>query len=475
MQRFGKMFLSFAVLMFFLFMHSFCTPETGGNPGELTEKDRQEVINKIIILLKDNYVFPDKAVKIGNHLKAKIKKGAFKSFKDPEAFAKALTIEMRSIFEDRHLWVKILPPEKARRQKTDPLLDGYLQYLQSKEDNFGFKTVQVLEGNVGYLDFRYFSLGDECKKTVASAMAFLENTDAVIIDMRKNSGGSPNTVQLVCSYFFDKRVHLNSLYTRRGKFTREFWTLDNIDGKKRPDVPLFVLTGKGTFSGAEEFSYNMLTRERATLIGEVTGGGANPGGSTIINDTFVIFIPSGRAINPVTGTNWEGTGVKPHIVMDAEKAFDRAYEDAKKAAEMFRKQRMAKVMAKVKKFKEDLGGAEVMFKEGKVKEGENIVHKALKRGQDEKLLNESLIDRLGYLYLEKKQFAFAIAVLKYNVNAFPGSGNVYNSLGEAYKEKGDIELALKNYEKAVEINPATNNAVVMVKELKEKLAKKKKN
>jgi tetratricopeptide (TPR) repeat protein len=442
--------------------------EAAKKPVELTKKERREVIKKINLLLKNNYVFPDKAIKIGNHLKTQVRKGAFKSLKDPDAFAKAVTNEMWSIFEDRHLRVRVRPPRRVQRQKRDPLLDGYLQYLKRKEDNYGFKTVKILEGNVGYLDFRYFGPVESCKNALASAMSFLVNTDAVIIDMRKNGGGSPGMVQLVCSYFFDKKVHLNSLYWRRGNYTQEFWTLDNIDGKKRPDVPLFVLTSKRTFSGAEEFSYNMLTRERATLIGEVTGGGANPGGGNIINDKFVIFIPTGRAINPVTKTNWEGTGVKPHIEIDAEKTFDRAHEEAKKAAADFRKQRIANATAKAKKIKESLDNAGAMFKEKNLKAGEDIVFKALKWGQDEKMLNEGLINALGYMYLGKKEFVYAIAVFKYNVKAFPESGNVYDSLGEAYKENGDIELAIKNYKKAFEIDPHNKNAEIIVKELKEK-------
>lgn len=474
MRRIAKMFLSLVVLVFLFSSYFLSAQDAARKPEELTKKERKEVVKKINLLLKDNYVFPDKALKIGNHLKAKIRKGAFKSFKDPEAFAKALTKEIWSIFEDRHLRVRVRRPRKVQEQKRDPLLDGYLRSLQFKEDNYGFKNVKILEGNVGYLDFRFFGPVKSCKKVVASAMSFLENTDAVIIDMRKNGGGSPETVQLVCSYFFDKKVHLNSLYWRRGDFTQEFWTLDNIDGKKRPDVPLFVLTAKRTFSGAEEFSYNMLTRERATLVGEVTGGGANPGGGNIINDKFMIFIPTGRAINPITKTNWEGTGVKPHIVIDAEKALDRAHEEAKKAAEDFRKQRMAKVTAKVKKFKEILAGAEVMFKEKKVKAGEDIVNKALKWGQDERLLNEGLINSLGYIYLGKKHLVFAIAVFKYNVKAFPESGNVYDSLGEAYKENGDTELAIKNYRKSIELDSSNRNAAIILKSLNEKLAKKNK-
>ncbi len=143
-------------------------------------------------------------------------------------------------------------------------------------------------------------------------------------------------IRYVSSWFFAEPSHLNSLYWRAGERTEEFWTYDDIPGVKRPDVPLFVLTSNYTFSGAEEFSYNMLTQKRATLIGEVTGGGANPGGVRAINERFTVFIPLGAAVNPITGTNWERVGVTPHIEVSADEAFDIALEMAQAAAEAFR-------------------------------------------------------------------------------------------------------------------------------------------
>ena len=113
------------------------------------------------------------------------------------------------------------------------------------------------------------------------------------------------------SYFFDQKLLLNSLYWREGDRTQEFWTLADVGGMKMPDVPLFVMTSNRTFSGAEEFSYNMQTQKRATLVGQTTGGGANPGGTMRINDNLSVFIPTGKAINPITKTNWEGVGVVP--------------------------------------------------------------------------------------------------------------------------------------------------------------------
>lgn len=194
-----------------------------------------------------------------------------------------------------------------------------------RKENFGFRKVERLGGNIGYIDLRNFASPDYAKETIADAMGFVANTDALIFDMRFNGGGDPAGVQLICSYLFgDKPVHLNDLYYRPNDETKEFWTLKKVDGVKMPDVPVYVLTSGFTFSGAEEFSYNLKNLKRATLVGETTGGGAHPGGMMPVNDNFVVFIPTGRAINPITKTNWEGTGVTPDVFIKSELALEKA-------------------------------------------------------------------------------------------------------------------------------------------------------
>ncbi|MEZ5163407.1 MAG: S41 family peptidase [Fimbriimonadaceae bacterium] len=160
---------------------------------------------------------------------------------------------------------------------------------------------------------------------MAAAMNFLSNTDAMIIDLRQNGGGDPSGVQVVCSYFFgEKPVHLNSIYFRPTDETHEFWTLENVDAPRFLDKPVYVLVSKRTGSGAEECSYNLQQLKRATIIGEPTWGGANPGGSVRLHDHFSCFIPVGRAINPITKTNWEGSGVIPDIKCDPAKSLEQA-------------------------------------------------------------------------------------------------------------------------------------------------------
>jgi hypothetical protein len=307
--------------------------------GILAPEEKAESIRKIIPLLQDNYVFPEIVKDIDKRLQSKLKEGVFDAASTPAAFAAALTREFQAVAKDRHLRAFAAGARSSgAAPRTYPLTDRALGAEGVQIEEFGFLKAARLAGNVGYLEIKTFGPSSYEKETIA-AMKYLENAEAVLLDVRRNGGGSPDVVQLICSYFFDKGVHLNSLYWRKGDRTQEFRTLDQIDGRRRPDVPLFVLTSNRTFSGAEEFAYNLQARKRALLIGEVTGGGANPGGSFPVNSWLSVFIPTGRAINPVTGTNWEGTGVVPEKVVDADAAWTVALELARAAAAKSRSSR----------------------------------------------------------------------------------------------------------------------------------------
>ena len=154
--------------------------------------------------------------------------------------------------------------------------DNEAELAQLRRENFYFERVERLDGNVGYLDFRQFVDARLAGATAVAAMNFLSNCDAIIIDLRQNGGGEPSMIQLLTSYFFDEPKHINSFYVRYSDSIEQFWTQAYVPGKKMPDVPLYVLTSSYTFSGAEEFTYNLKNLKRATIIGETTGGGAHP-------------------------------------------------------------------------------------------------------------------------------------------------------------------------------------------------------
>ncbi|MDM7915543.1 MAG: S41 family peptidase, partial [Candidatus Eisenbacteria bacterium] len=248
------------------------------------------------------------------------------------AFAQALTEDLQSISKDKHLRVGFLPPDALESEPdVTPEQLRARELAEAQRRNFGFETVRRLEGNVGYLDLRQFYDATIGGPTAIAAMNLLGHVDAIIFDLRQNGGGDPTMIQLLTSYLFDEPTHLNSFYIRRGDLTRQFWTYASVPGPSLSGVPVWVLTSGATFSGAEEFAYNLKSYRRGTLVGEVTGGGAHPVNRHVFPAQHVaVMVPFGRAINPNTGTNWEGVGVEPDIRVPAEKALETAHLEALK-------------------------------------------------------------------------------------------------------------------------------------------------
>ncbi|MBZ0202554.1 MAG: S41 family peptidase [Ignavibacteria bacterium] len=295
----------------------------------IDRKFKEQTVSKISKLLWDNYIFPETSKKMEDHIKSRLVSGAYDSINDIYKFSEILTDDLQSISHDKHIRV-MFDTEQANmllnREKNGPAADEEQNFINElKKENYGFKKVEILEGNIGYIDFRHFAPPEYAKETIASVIEFVSNTDALIFDLRNNGGGDPACVQLICSYLFgEEPVHFNDLYFRPADETREFWNLKKVDGKKMPNVPVYVLTSKYTFSGAEEFSYNLKNLKRGTIIGETTGGGAHPGGVMPVNTSLIIFVPTGRAISPVTKTNWEGVGVVPDYPVKSELALEQA-------------------------------------------------------------------------------------------------------------------------------------------------------
>lgn len=284
---------------------------------------RAQVIDAILKRLNDSYVFPEVAKKMEQSIRERIDKKEYDQITSAKQFATTLTKDLQAVSNDKHLRVRYshtpIPERGPRREPTAEEREQRQRDLNWM--NHGFAKVERLRGNIGYLEFMNFMDPELGADTVAAAMNFVNGTDALIIDMRGNGGGNPAMVALICSYFFGTEpVHLNDLYWREGDRTDQFWTRKEVAGKRYLNKDVYVLTSKRTFSGAEEFTYNLKNLKRATIIGETTGGGAHPGGSFRVSQHFGMFVPTGRAISPITKTNWEGTGVTPDVAVPAEQA-----------------------------------------------------------------------------------------------------------------------------------------------------------
>ena len=284
---------------------------------------RTQVIDTILKRLNDSYVFPEVAKKMEQSIRERVTKKEYDSITSAKEFATKLTNDLQAVSNDKHLRVRYshqsIPERGPQREPTAEEREQRTRDLSWM--NHGFVKVERLRGNIGYLEFSNFMDEQLGADTVAAAMNFVSGTDALIIDLRANGGGNPAMVALICSYFFGPEpVHLNDLYWREGNRTDEFWTRKEVAGKRYLNKDVYVLTSKRTFSGAEEFTYNLKNLKRATIVGETTGGGAHPGGGFRINEHFGMFVPTGRAISPITKTNWEGTGVTPDVSVPTDQA-----------------------------------------------------------------------------------------------------------------------------------------------------------
>lgn len=309
-------------------------PPAAQEARPIDDEARGRLVEDIAEVVVDRYVFPDIAEQIADRILGKLVDGGYDRFVNGFDLAEELTRDLQSVNGDGHFAVNVVAPDAFDPPTDEELAAEEARRLeQLRKSNFGFERVELLPGNVGYLDLRQFADAELGGATAHAAMAFLAATDAVIVDVRQNGGGAPSMVQLLCSYFLDEPTHLNSFFQRGQDELDELWTLDELPGPRRPDTPLFVLTSRRTGSAAEGFSYHLKHLKRATIVGEVTAGGAHPGGSHPVGYGFSVFVSDGRAINPVTGTNWEGVGVRPDRMCNAAEALDRAHLEALRAIE----------------------------------------------------------------------------------------------------------------------------------------------
>jgi C-terminal processing protease CtpA/Prc len=293
--------------------------------GKIDAAERKAVIAGVLKEIEAHYVFPDVGKQMVQAVRDREANKEYDAITGGPELAAALTQHLRAVCKDKHLGVRYSPEPFPKDRGRGPSEEARKRMQERAAlRNFGFKKVERLgEGGVGLLQLDGFLPAELIADTAAAAMGFLANNDAVIIDLRRNGGGSPDGVILLCSYFFDEPRHLNSIYTRSTDTTRQYWS-HPVAGKKLVGKDVYVLTSSRTFSAAEEFTYNLQSQKRATVVGETTGGGAHPTRGLPVTDHFGVGVPFARSINPVTKTNWEGTGVKPDVAVPAEHALHTA-------------------------------------------------------------------------------------------------------------------------------------------------------
>ncbi len=294
----------------------------------LTEAHREDLLDAVLDAL-DHYVFPEVAAQLQASIQARREAGGYQDSGTPEALAHLLTQQLQELASDRQLKVHFSPqalPDLNPNQNPSAAELATEHHLSSLR-NFDINRVERLRGNVGYLELYGFEPPEFAGDALAAAMTFLAHTQALIIDVRHNRGGSPGMVALLCSYLLPAypAVHLNDVYWRPDDTTRQWWTTAHLPAPRYEHRPVYILTSQETFSAAEEFAYNLQVLKRAVVIGEHTPGGANPGRGYRLGDHFWMFVPTGQSINPVTQSNWATTGIVPDVKVPSELALLTAH------------------------------------------------------------------------------------------------------------------------------------------------------
>lgn len=282
--------------------------------AQLDGKTIEQTITSAMAVLQQKYVFPSLADSAAGSILTRLRKGQYQGIATGGELAFQLTRELQLLTGDQHLKVTYserVPNSTETGDRKDQSRENWTEALL-KENNYGISDKKILQGNIGYLNIPLFGPLEKCADTLISAMAYVSGTDALIIDLRSCRGSlDENTIPFLHSYFFEESVHLSDFFTRESGHTKQFWSAAWLPGKRYIGKPIYLLTSGRTFSGGEAFCYDLQQHKRAKVIGEVTRGGANPTQLERLNDQFNIAVPYARSINPLTGTNWEGSGVRP--------------------------------------------------------------------------------------------------------------------------------------------------------------------
>jgi hypothetical protein len=294
-------------------------------PALFDSAERRRVVAGIVNKLNQHYYDPAIARQIGKSLLARQRSGAYE-IDDPDAFAAVLTRDLRSAGHDLHF--QVVFSQRVLHEPAPPTADESALYRHVVlQANCTFENADILPGNIGYLKLDSFPDPEICGSTAIAAMKSLSRAGALIIDLRENSGGSPQMVLFLAGWLFDKPAFF---YNSREDSAAAMWTHSPMPGSQLANKPVYVLTSSRSVSAAEHFSYNLKMLHRATIIGETTAGASDTGIFHRIDDHFGLALRESRVPNPYPVPDWTLTGVQPDLRVPADQALNTAQNLARR-------------------------------------------------------------------------------------------------------------------------------------------------
>lgn len=288
----------------------------------------EQIVERALDRITAGYVFPDKAERTGTAIRRRLTAGEYADLDGP-ALCRTVTGHLQEACPDKHLrllWTDL--PQSLEPEDEDEGRAAFLALLRT--ENQGVRRVEHRDGNVGLIELGRIADAAEGARAIGAAMELVSHSSALVLDLRTCLGGAPAGAAMWCSYFFgDDQVHLNDIYDGPTGVTRQYWTTAHLSAPRYTDRPVYVLTSATTFSAGEDVAYTLQAHGRAVVIGETTRGGAHPTVRHAVTAHIQVTVPVARAINTVTGTNWEGVGVLPDVPVPADRALDTALEAAR--------------------------------------------------------------------------------------------------------------------------------------------------
>lgn len=285
--------------------------------------NKTAVLSDITEKVKTYYIDKEAYKKVDSLFQSESGKGSFDGL-NPKEFAEFLTRKLRITIKDQHFFVKYLENYTPGKSISEQKREEENNFHNSLE-NFGFDSVQRLAGNIGYINFKGFASPQASEKTLAAAMNFVANTHSLIIDLRENGGGENGMLLLFLSYFFDQKKDLYTTYFRHNQKTIVDSTQPKVSGQKYLHKKIYILTSKKTFSAGEAVAYFLQQYKLAEVIGEKTGGAANPVNHFMVQNQYLLLVPAGKITALNTQKNWEHIGVSPDQEVKSEDALKTAH------------------------------------------------------------------------------------------------------------------------------------------------------
>jgi len=292
--------------------------------------DRSEVtrvVQEVRALVEGRYVYPGTGAEVAQVLARGLAEGRYPA--DERRLADAVTADLQAVNGDKHLRLLYHDQPIGHREPGDDAEEYSSMARWAQQTCGGVASVRRLAGNVGYLDLQPVLFPAIINgELITAAMSLIAATEALIIDLRQCLGGEPAMAAFLISYLWDHDpVQLTGLQERQDNQFRQFWTLPYVPGRRFGKTkPVYALTSATTFSGGEQLAYDLQQLRRAVIIGEPTRGGGHAREGFRVHPHLEATISVAAAVNPVSGTSWEGTGVIPDIDKPAAQACETAHQ-----------------------------------------------------------------------------------------------------------------------------------------------------